>query len=257
MCADTLQKLSTVARRGSEKGAALIAALSMLMIFTLLGTSYVKYMSIEQDAAMFELRKVRASHLAEGGIKAAIGEIRAALKAGQTPEAAYEFDIPVYISDADEKIRISAVPQRVRVRIEDEAARVNLNHAPRELLESLGMDRSRVRALKNSLPKGSVPRAGTRQWLSSVDNLRTRKILGTREFRALDRDILTVHTVDDPHAPARFINLNSASPKVPAAVLNSPQQEAVELALQETLELCEERLKGKEVIREDLSITTP
>ena len=230
MCADTLQKLSTVARRGSEKGAALIAALSMLMIFTLLGTSYVKYMSIEQDASMFELRKMRASHLAEGGIQAAIGEIRAALKSGQTPEAVYEFDIPVYIYDADAEIRISAVPQRVRVRIEDEAARVNLNHAPRELLESLGMDRSRVRALKNSLPKGSVPRAGTRQWLSSVDNLRTRKILGAREFRALDRDILTVHTVDDPHAPARFINLNSASPKVLAAVFNIPQQEAAALA---------------------------
>lgn len=232
MCAKTPRKRSAITQRSGEKGMALIAALSMLMLFTLLGTSYVKYMSIEKDTAMFELRNLRASRLAEGGIHAAVGEIRAALKSGQTPESTYEFKLPLYLYDADSEIRISAVPQNVRVRIEDEAARVNLNHAPRELLENLGMDRSRVRALKNTLPRDSVPRAGKRQWLSSIDNLRTRKILGPREFKALDRDILTVHTVDDPQMPAQFINLNSALPKVLAAVFNIPILEAIALANQ-------------------------
>ena len=230
MCAEIREKLSTTAQRDGENGVASIAALSMLMLFTLLGTSYVKYMSIEKDTSMFELRNLRASRLAEGGIHAAVGEIRAALKSGQAPEAVYEFDIPLYLYDADSETRLSAVPQRVRVRIEDEVARVNLNHAPRQLLENLGIDRTRVRALKNTLPRDSVPRAGARQWLSSIDNLRSRRILGPREFKALDRSILTVHTVEDPRAPVRFINLNSASPKVLAAVFNIPKEEALALA---------------------------
>lgn len=213
-----------------NEGVALITALAMLMVFSLLGTGYVSYMSIEQERSHFELRKMRAQHLAVGGVNAAIGEIRTAIRSGSAPAESYTFEIPIYIRDVEAPEGLSGVPQKVTVKVRDEAARVNLNHAPRELLEALGMERSQVRALKNSLPKGSVQGATERRWLARVDGLRSRGILETQEYRALDKDILTVYSAADQDDPAAFLNLNTASPKVLAAVFNMTGAEAQALA---------------------------
>lgn len=213
-----------------DQGVALVAALAMLMIFVLLGTGYVRYMRIDHDSGVFDARKARARQLAVGGVNAAIGNLREALRTDTAPEREYSLELPIYVLDIESDTLTAPIPQRVSVRIEDEAARININHAPRELLEAIGMERGQYRKLRNSLPKDSVPGASERRWLSRVDGLRTRGILETREFKKLDQDILTVYSAVDQNEPMHLLNINTASPKVLAAVFNMPLAEAEHFA---------------------------
>lgn len=206
-----------------NEGVALITALAMLLIFTILGTAYVGFMSIEQDNARYEGQQVHARHLARGGLHAAIGEIQAALQAGNRPQEEYEFQIPVYLRVAG---ALTAHPQTVHVSVLDESGRINVNHAPRQVLEALGFDRRIVRKLKGGLPAPGEPSTSDRRWLASVHELRSRGFLGAKAFKALDKDILTVYTVEDPGNPTGFINLNSAPAPVLAAVFNISPEEA-------------------------------
>lgn len=209
-----------------ERGVALLTALSMLFLFSVLGTAYVGYASIELKSSKFQTRQVRARYIASGGINAAIAEIQAALGDGMTPQKKYTFQIPVFAILRGEFV---AVDQKVTVEIFDESGRVNLNHASGPVLEALGMPAASVVALKAALPSSSKARKGSR-WLASVEELRTTGILDARAFRKLERDAFTVYTVVNAKKPSGFLNINAASPTVLAALFNIPQQEATALA---------------------------
>ena len=62
-------------RAKSTRGAALFTALAMLAIFTMLGISFVKFMVLENKATNYDISKLRAEHISDGGIYAAIGEL--------------------------------------------------------------------------------------------------------------------------------------------------------------------------------------
>ncbi len=210
-----------------SRGVALITALAMLFLFSFLGTAYVSYMSIEQDAARYELREVRARHLAVGGVNAAIGELQAALASGVAPAAEYNFRMPVIVREAD---TLTDYPQDVHVEVLDESGLINLNYAPRELLEAVGMERGSVRTMKGSVPDTGDPANPQRRRLVSFDDLRARNLIAPKEFKALDRGLFTVYTGEDPANPARYINLNAAAPGVLAAIFNVPLAEAEGIA---------------------------
>ena len=61
-----------------RRGAALIMALTMLALFTVLGTLYVSNMSTELSRADRALREARARQTAQAGIEAAVGELERA-----------------------------------------------------------------------------------------------------------------------------------------------------------------------------------
>ncbi len=214
-------------QRNSQRGAALIAALGMLMLFSVLGTAYVSFMSLEQQSSRMALQETRARHLAQGGIYAAVGELQAAIQSGNVPAASYTFQIPLYMPDGDQ---FAEVPQEVTVQVIDESALINLNHIERELLEAVGIPRSKARDIRNKLPRHEIPSMEKRYWLSSLDSLRTRDFLTAREFQNLDTDILTVFTVADADNAANFININSASSKVLGILFNMTEPEAEVLA---------------------------
>jgi type II secretory pathway component PulK len=180
-------------------------------------------MAIEHDEARFETRKARARMLAEGGFNAAIGEIQAALARGEAPADRYEFKLPIYVYRAQGN---EVFPQAIEVKIGDESARINLNHAPLGVLTSVGFDPAPARALIASLPGNGKSGA----WLTSLDELRTRKILTPEEFSSLDKELFTVYSATDPASPRAFLNLNTMSARALAAVFNIPKDEAAELA---------------------------
>ncbi len=212
---------------GDARGVALITALAMLFLFSFLGTAYVSYMSIEQDAARYELREVRARHLAVGGVNAAIGEIQAAMKNGVVPATVYDFRIPVIVQEAG---GLADYPQEVHVEIVDESGLINLNYAPREVLEAVGMERGSVRTLKASVPHPEDPSNPERRRLLSFDELRSRNLVTPKEAERLNRGLFTVYTGDDPSNPAHYVNLNAAAPAVLAAIFNVPIAEAEAVA---------------------------
>lgn len=82
----------------ANHGAALITALTLLFVFSLLGIAYVDYMSITLDNTRYEQRVLRARALASGGIQAGIGELQAAPTETITQllAAPHEIHIPVY-----------------------------------------------------------------------------------------------------------------------------------------------------------------
>ncbi len=216
------------AQRGRTEGAALVSALAMLLIFTMLGTAYVRYMVLDNDTAKYQLREVRARHLAIGGINAAIGEIAARLDNDEMPDGSYEFRLPVYVRDGDS---MEDRPQEVFVEISDESSRINVNHAPHKVFKALGLESATVRRLKQGLPPQGAQATDERRWLASVQELQLREgFLTAEEYHALDTDLLTVHTVADQTSPAGYMNLNTASPAVLSILFGIPIEESERLA---------------------------
>ena len=201
-------------RRGS--GFALVGAIAMLALFVMLGTAYVKYMMIELDDTRIDVDASRAQHLASGGIYAAIGEIEAAIDSGLVPKRSYTIKANAYRYEGGER---AAYAQEIHVTLSDESARIDLNHAPPEVLVALGMDREAVERLGRALPTSSGLRSESRRWLTSVDDLLTRGIVNRRQFGAIQSDQLTTYTVEDHSKPAAFLNLNTAEAGALAAIL--------------------------------------
>lgn len=200
---------------------ALIAAIAFLMIFMLLGTAYVRYMTIEFDDARNYVYDLRARHLANGGVQAGIGEIQAALASESIPSPHYDVELAAF---RQEKQGSGDYPQTIAVHIQDEAARVNLNYAPAPLLEALGLDANTIQALNDYRTSPGNP------LLPSVDALRTNNLIDAQKFQALDKRLFTVYTAEDTRQPHSYINLNAAPPPVLAAVFGIDLEEARTLA---------------------------
>jgi len=199
----------------AREGFALIGAIAMLALFAMLGTAYVRFMMIEVDDTSQELDVLRAEYLATGGIYAAIGEIEYALAEGAVPDAEFSLPANVYRYEGGKQV---ARVQDVTVTVSDEAARLNLNHTPPQVLRALGLDDGELRRLENALPTSSGLRSESRRWLNNVDELLTRGIVSRRDYDRLDRNRFTIHTVADADKPTGFINLNAAEPVVLGAI---------------------------------------
>lgn len=81
---------------GGAAGVALFIAISLLALFSVLGASYVRYMSLELEESDLRIRDMRVRHYATAGINSATGHIHAALMANEVPEAVYTFSYAVY-----------------------------------------------------------------------------------------------------------------------------------------------------------------
>lgn len=211
----------------AKDGVALISALGLLMVFAVLGTAYVRFMTIEYDRTKYIVQEARGRALAQGGINATIGEIQQALKDGVTPNGVYDFELPIFLRDGQ---GMREEKQAVRVRVSDETARVNINHAPAGLLRAMGFKQSSIKslaALGSTTSKSNQGKRNTRTGpLASVSELRTRNIVGSRDFHGLNTDLMTVYT------GSGRTNINSASPKVLAAIFGIELEDARVLARQ-------------------------
>ncbi len=226
--------------RHENAGVALITALSLLLLFLLLGTAYVRYMSLESDDAQLQLQSMRADEVALGGMRAGAAELQRLIDSGQTPPAELgPYTFPVHVrDDEDAKGWSESADWRAEVSISvaDECAKINLNHTPRAVLEALpGIDRAAARKIRSSLPRDDGAeyiqrQAGARRWLTSVDDLLNNELLDGQSFAMLNKDLLTVYSVPDHANPGSYINVNSAPPAVLAAVLNIDLQTAKSVA---------------------------
>lgn len=82
-----------------QRGAALITALGLLFLFTLMGIAYVDYMYIIRDHSRYDQRLQQVRAMASGGVQAGIGEIQQAMVSGRMDALLAEpreFGFPVY-----------------------------------------------------------------------------------------------------------------------------------------------------------------
>lgn len=203
--------------RARERGVALLTALALLLLFSMLGTGYLRYMRLEMEDTGREMNVVRAENLAESAVYTAIANLTADTGSDRALSEQYSLALPVYYSQQGGRAEIA---QTVDITIEDEAARVNLNLAPAPLLQLLGFTGAQTSALQSSLREMGP--------LSDLDQLWTRGILSRSEFEALDTRLFTVFTTGGNEAG--YININTAGPKVLAAVFGISDEEARQLS---------------------------
>jgi DNA uptake protein ComE-like DNA-binding protein len=228
----------TSVSRNRQRGAALVLALSMLAIFGILGTCYLRYMNSEIMETDFDLRLKRAEHLAGAGVQVALEGLRQEVlnpnfttRKGEMAE--FEFDTFGNIDHTESGIAASrelGLPRLAvsRVTIIDESSKLNLNYAPADVLQRLlKLDAATALAIASSVPPAGQP--GNR--ILALDELVTRKLLTQEQFDAsVNPTQLTTFSVADGAAPSGYFNVNGASPAVLAAVLNVSEEQAAQVA---------------------------
>ena len=162
-------------REHKQRGAALIIALGMLAVFAALGTAYLGYMVLEQQRSQDYLAEVQARQLAERAVWAAVGELQTALTNGEAPAlgAHDEQLLPLY------RAVIEGTPEPwsrrdgwVRLAIEDESAKLNINLAsPRVLQAMRGVDGDKARSIRSQVPRPGEAPGPEQRWFASVDGL--------------------------------------------------------------------------------------
>jgi type II secretory pathway component PulK len=215
-----------------NRGAALITAVALLAIFTMLGVIWFDEMTTDNANTDVTIAETRAQLYANAGVHARLAELHSAMEASTMTLAlmaprTYQF--PVYTRDRETgNLALDArYFADVSVSVSDENSRVNINHAPpRVLSRLLGVDGSTARAIRASLPIPGAPGTAQKRWLTSVDELVTRGLLTEQQLADVNPDFITVYTVMDPENPARFINVNSAPNRVLQAVLDLRKTQA-------------------------------
>ncbi len=91
-----ITRRGTAATNGRNNGVALFIAISLLALFSALGASYVRYMSLELDETEMRLRNMRARHYAAAGVYSVSGSIRDALSRGTRPQDSHTFSYGLY-----------------------------------------------------------------------------------------------------------------------------------------------------------------
>ena len=209
-------------RVSEERGAALLVAIGLLVLFAMMGTAYVTYMGLEAERAREDGRSTAARQFAQAGFHAAVGELAAELDTNGSLPAAdrFAFEFPVYEGGPGEAFQASeTVRARVSVGYADEASRVNLNAAPPGILEyMLGVSTETAEAIAAALPPEGGPR-----WLASVDDLAVRGLLDPGDLP--ERDV-TVYSAAEQAPDSVLMNVNTVSRRGLEAAFNLTPEEA-------------------------------
>lgn len=220
-------------------GVALFTVLALLVLFLMFGLAWVDYMGYERDQSNFQIQGLRTNYAAQGGIAAGIQAARDAVAAGNNvfPPEPLTLEVPVYRGGGAEGAALELSVERVckvRVRLEDESARVNINHAPPNVLrEILGVDGERAREIRSSLPRtegNAGEDDGNRRWFTSVDELAARELVGQEILTPELKKMLTVYTVPAPEAATGYMNVNTAPERVITALLDVTPGVAAQVA---------------------------
>ncbi|HPO12093.1 MAG TPA: type II secretion system protein GspK [Candidatus Hydrogenedentes bacterium] len=224
--------MNYVLQHRTKRGAALLIAISMLGLFTVLGMVYVRHMNIEIDQANMTVNETRTQNAAVAGIEAALGDLQRALLEKQLTQAMTKpltYPLNTYKAiRGPEGLALDTQENRTlvaTVSITDESGKINLNHAPASVLQAiLNVDGTTARNITGSLPRGGARPEGLpeQQWFVSIEDLRSRNLLTPEQFAAVNPAFITTFTVADHAAPAGFLNINAAPVEVLAAIVDLP-----------------------------------
>lgn len=222
--------------RRHKQGVALLTAISLVMLFVLLGTAYVRYATLDEEKATFDLRVLRAHQAAVNGIDATLAEVTAAIANGVAPQTEYQLEFPAYTINRHEVLGFGSNTNRrmaVTVTVTPESGKININHAPASVLRAiLDIDAPTAEKIVNSLPKPSASATGNteeaewsgggdRIWLFSLDDMVARGLIDAATAHKIDPETITFATEPDHAAPAAYFNPNDASTKALAAALGA------------------------------------
>lgn len=213
----------TIRNRKSERGAALLMAISLLALFMYMGSEYVRYMLLEVSTVEISENRARARSIAAAGVQAALGDLGMVLEpdAGSTKVLGRkEYPFNTYRTPQTGEARLPVPdPDRVAradVVISDETRKLNLNSAPAAAL-------MRVLKVDEQTAQKIVQSRGPRRWFLSVDDLRTRGLLTEGQFAAVALEKLTTFPAGEAAGPCfKIVSDSTVAKKV-----NGEEYEAV------------------------------
>ena len=214
----------------SERGAALVAAVALLAIFSMLGVAYLRSMSIEEDRVRWENRGLRAETLADDYLRIAIQDLNAMIANGDAVPGELTFPtVPVYVNGrdgAESLVDTESLRGEIRIRIRDEASKLDLNRASAALIGAVtGLDEAAATRIRENTRSPFRPDAGGNLPLSTLDELKTRGLLDEAAFDALPREHITVFS-----GPGPLLNANAMPEAMLASVLGVDADTAAALA---------------------------
>lgn len=206
----------------TRRGVALLAAVALLALFSMLGISYIRFMSIEGERARWQARNVRAEVLAGDYLRVALHEVEAMLANGaRVPdEIAYPI-VPTYLGGRggpESLVDSESLRAEVRVRIADEAAKVDINRASPGLITAVtGLDSDTAQRVYANTRPPLAREHGDAFPIRNLEELAVRGVLDLGVITALPREWLTVYS--GPSGP--FLNANTMPPQLLAATLEA------------------------------------
>jgi type II secretory pathway component PulK len=227
-----------------RKGFALITALAMLVLFTMLGAAFLGYMVNDYTRQELDATRVQAQVAAESGVFAAVGLLEQAVADGAAADVAgaepMTLDLPLY-DFADDTLTADGPDLELTVTVADESAKLNINHVPTSVLSAvLDVNGAKAREIRTTLPRFGAERDPSRHWFGAVGELVTRGLLTEEQFAALNTQDLTVYSALNPGAPERFLNVNATSAGILAAVLGISPEAAADVAAQRPFDSLED-----------------
>ena len=202
-----------------RRGVALLAAVALLALFSMLGISYIRYMTIEGERSQWQARNARAQTLVDDYLRVAIHDVDAILaNGGAVPDEISYPAVPVFRGGREgfaSLVDSETLRGEVRVTIHDEASKLDINRAAPVLIAAVtGLDDDtamrifeNTRAVHASAANGQLP-------VRTLEELATRGLIDEDAVAALPRKRLTVFS-----GPAPFLNANTMPVDMLAAVL--------------------------------------
>ena len=115
----------------ANRGAALLLALGMLTIMSVLGTAYVLSLQIDTESAGLRLMKIRAAHAAEAGVQYALGDLlRAADPARAAGERRYEIGVYGPVRTSSRTVETTARLTNMKAFAQVSVAQVSASNYP-------------------------------------------------------------------------------------------------------------------------------
>lgn len=208
-----------------NRGVALIIAISLLGIFSLLGMYYVRSSEIDLKRVGLLLDELRVREYTNAGLNVVIAEIEKHWVNGTIDDllnkGEFQIEIPyytlIYKGEGKRNLDTSDTNEvSVKAKIFDESGKANINLAPVSVIQKiLKVDGDTARQLKSKLDKQSGGK-----WLYVLDEIYTRGVSLNGVNLEEIYENLSTWNAGNPENPIPYLNINRATPEVLKAVFN-------------------------------------
>ncbi len=230
---NSYEKVQKSFYRISNKGVALIIAISLLGVFALLGMYYVRDSETELRRTTLLLDEIRVREYAKTGIDSALVELEKAWRTDTIQElldkCPIEFTHPyykqVYKGDGTFVLEPSdTVSVKTKVWITDESGKININCSSASILQKiLNINGELARKIVSNLPNSGMP-SSSNKWFYLAEELYDGFVPGNFNDQILNS--VSTWNAGNPNNPVPYLNINKASNEVLMALFNINSDEA-------------------------------
>ncbi len=217
----------------SNKGVALIIAISLLGVFALLGMYYVRDSETELRRTALLLDEMRVREYAKTGINSALIELEKAWRADAIQElldkCPIEFTYPyykqVYKKDGTFSLEPSdTISVKTKVWITDESGKININCSSASVLQKIfNINGELARKIVSNLPNSGMASSSSK-WIYLAEELYEGIIPGKCNDQILNS--ISTWNAGVPYNPIPYLNINKAPNEVLMALFNINSDEA-------------------------------